>query len=107
MQRDLWARSVDVCKSTCRIHVKKALGNNCVVVSPQKPGGLALPSYLEKKIANCVRALRQRKFHVFPEEVLRWAAEAIEGTEYAAYFKGGKPTTGWYKGWLKRMELTT
>ena len=38
---------------------------------------------------------------------MQWAAEAIEGTAHAAYFTNGKPTSGWYQGWLRRMEFLT
>jgi hypothetical protein len=54
-----------------------------------------------------VRTFRGKKFPVFREEVLQWAEEAIKDTEYAGYFVNGRPTIGWYKGWLKRMEFTT
>ena len=107
MTQAVEARRVTVCLSTCKTQIKKALGNNGKGVSPQKPGGVALPSSIEKKIAKVVRDLRQRKFPVFPEEIMRWAGEMIDGTEYASYFPDGMPTVGWYRGWLKRMEFTT
>ncbi len=44
---------------------------------------------------------------MFPDDVMQWAAEAIEGTAHAAYFTRGKPTSGWYQGWLRRMEFLT
>ena len=84
-----------------------AVTNKSISISPQKSRGSALPSAIEKRIATIVRGLRERKFPVFSEEVRRWAAEAIEGTDYAEYFVDGKPTVAWYKGWLKRMEFGT
>jgi hypothetical protein len=36
-----------------------------------------------------------------------WNEEAIKDTEYAACFVDGKPTIGWYKGWLKQIEFST
>ncbi len=38
---------------------------------------------------------------------MKRAKEAIEGTDYAQYFKNGKPTRGWFYGWLRRMEFLT
>ena len=54
-----------------------------------------------------VKHLRERQFPVFPEEVIKWTADAIENTEYADYFPNGIPTRGWYQGWLRRMEFLT
>jgi hypothetical protein len=87
--------------------MQKAIDNKFFGVSPQKPGGSALPSHPEKKFAVVVRNLRAKKFPVFREDTLKWAEDAIAGTDYAAYFEKGKPTIGWYKGWLKRIEFTT
>ena len=69
-----------------------ALKNDCIGISPQKPGGVFLPSHVEKKIAAVVRGLRERKFPVFASEIMSWAADEIEGTEYADYFVDGKPS---------------
>ena len=44
---------------------------------------------------------------MFPEDVLKWADEAIEGTVYAKYFMDGMLTRGWFSGWLRRMEFLT
>ena len=93
-------RGVEICQSTCWTHLNKAIDNNNVGLSPQKLGGAALPSHLEKRIANVA-------WNLFMEEVVQWVEEAIKETEYADYFTNGKPTTTWYKGWLKRMEFTT
>ncbi len=87
--------------------MQKVIDNNYVGVSPQNPGASALLSHLEKKVAAVVRNLRAKKVPVFREEVLKWAEDKITDTEYAAYFEEGKPTIGWYKRWLKRMEFTT
>jgi hypothetical protein len=54
-----------------------------------------------------VRNLRANVFPVFREEVLKWDEDAISDADYAAYFVESKPTIGWYKGWLKMMEITT
>jgi hypothetical protein len=53
-----------------------------------------LPSNIEKNIAEMVKHLREQKYPVFPDDVLKWAAEAIEGTDYAAFFPSGMPTRG-------------
>ena len=87
--------------------MKKALDNGCVGIDPQRNGGQALPSAIEKHIADMVKYLREQSFLVFREDVLKWAEEAIEGTQYAQYFKNGKPTRGWFYGWLRRMEFLT
>ena len=95
MQVDLAAKGIEICKTTCRTHVKNALNNDGIGLSPQKPGGVSLPSHIEKKIAAVVRRLRERKFPVFASEVMRWAADEIAGTEYAIFFPDGKPSEGW------------
>ena len=49
------------------------------------------------------------KFPVFPEEVISWAAEEIaDKPDIKAHFPpDGRPTYGWFRGWLKRMEFLT
>ena len=64
-----------------------------------------MPSAIEKHIAEPVKHLREQHYPVFPEDVLKWAEEAIEETVYAKYFPDGKPTRGWFVGWLRRMEF--
>ncbi len=54
-----------------------------------------------------VKHLRENQFPVFPEEVTKWTANAIENTEYADYFSNGIPTRGCYQGWLRKMEVLT
>ncbi len=76
--------------------MQKAIDNNFVGVSPQKPGGFVLPSHLEKRIAAVVRNLRAKKFPFSREEVLNWAEDAIADTDYVAYFMEGKPAIRWY-----------
>jgi len=71
-------------QKSCYTQVHKTIDNNGVSISLHKPGGGALPSHSEKEIATIVRALRERKFPVFLEEIRKWATEVIEGTEYAA-----------------------
>jgi hypothetical protein len=107
MQASLATLNIEISKSTCWTHLRAALTNYGVAVSPQKPGGVLLPSHIEKKIAKIVRGLRARKFPVFASHVIRWTAEEIKDTEYAKYFVNGEPTEGWYRGWLRRMEFTT
>ncbi len=94
MRTTLAARVFEIAKSTCWTHFQKAIDNNLVGVSPQKTSGLALPSHLEKRVANIVRTLRGKKFPAFREECLKWAEEAIKDTEYADYFVNGMPTIG-------------
>ena len=69
MQAALMENGVSLHVSTCREQVKRALANNCVGVDPQRNGGQALPSTVEKDIANMVQHLREQKFPVFPEDV--------------------------------------
>ena len=107
MQQAVLELGITVHKDTCRDQIKVAIKNNGDGISPQKPGGQLIPSGIEKKIADTVKELRRRKFPVFPEEIMKWAAEEIAGTPYADNFPDGMPTTGWYRGWLRRMEFTT
>jgi hypothetical protein len=107
MQTALLVNGVTLHASTCREHVKKALDNGCVGIDPQRSGGQALPSAIEKQIADQVKYLREQHYPVFSEDVLKWAEEAIEGTVYAKYFPDGKPTRGWFSGCLRRMEFLT
>ncbi len=95
MKNALLAKGVDIHPTTCTMHIKASLNNNCVGISPQKTGGVALPSSIEKEIGKMVEVRRERDFPVFPEEVIKWAAVRIEGTQYADYFQGGIPTRGW------------
>jgi hypothetical protein len=46
-------------------------------VSPPKSGDRTLSSTIEKKIARTVKKLRRLEFPVFPEEVMKWAAEEM------------------------------
>ncbi len=74
-------------------------------LDPQRNGGQALPSYIEKEFALTMKHLQEQLFPVFPDYVMKWAAEAIAETEYASYFPDAKPTRGWYRGWVSRNEL--
>jgi len=107
MRQSLAKQGVFVSKTTCKTHVLKALANECFGISPQKPDGQALPTYSVKRIVDVVRALRERKMLVFPEEVQKWTTDAIEGTDYAHYFVDDKPTAWWYRGRLKILGFTT
>jgi hypothetical protein len=93
--------------STRREHVKKILDTGCVGIDPQRSGGHALPSTIEKRIADMVKHLRVQYYPVFPEDVLKWAEEAIEGNVYAKYFPEVKPNREWFSGWLRSMEFLT
>jgi len=74
-----WPRSSSKCKSllqrhmstTCYTHVKRAIANNGVAVCPQKFGGSAMPSHIEKRIANVVRKLRERKLNTYSKQFRR------------------------------------
>ncbi len=107
MAAALMENGVSLHPSTYREHVKRALANGCIGLDPQRNGGQALPSPIEKDIAKKVMHLRERQFPVFPDDIRKWAAEAIEGTAHTAYFTNGRPTSGWYQGWLRRMEFLT
>ncbi len=84
MQAALMAKGVSLCNGTCRKHVMAAMANGYIGLDPQRNGGQALPSYIEKDIALTVKNLREQLFPVFPDDVMKWAAEAIAGTEYAS-----------------------
>ena len=94
MLDSLRTKDVDILKTTCVKHINIALDNDGEAVSPQKRGGCSLPSSIKKKIAATVKELRRRKFHVFHEEVINWAAEEIRGTEYADIYQKGVPGRG-------------
>jgi len=105
MQATLSAVNVRLSRSSCIKMINQATKNGCVGVSPQKHRGVALPSVIEKNIRNMVTFLRERQFPVFPDKVMKWTADAIEGTVYASYFPNGVLTKSWYQGWLRRMEF--
>ncbi len=48
MKNAMLAKGVDIHPTTCKLHIKATLNNNCVGISPQKPRGVALPSSIEK-----------------------------------------------------------
>ncbi len=84
MQDALMEKGVSLHASSCRRQVMRAITNGCVGLDPQRSGCQALPSAIEKEIAETVKHLREKKYPVFPEDVLKWADEAIEGTECAS-----------------------
>jgi len=86
MQEALMESGVSLHASTCREHVKRALANGCIGLDPQRNGCQALPSATEKDIAHKGMHLRERQFPVLPDDVMQWAAGAIEGSTHAAYF---------------------
>ncbi len=65
---------ISISRSRCIIHIKSAIANDYNGVSPQKPSGQALSSFIEKSIANIAKRLREQKFPVFPKDVMAWAA---------------------------------
>ena len=77
------------------------------IPSPQKPGGVFVPSSIEDRIVRLIKGLRQRKLPVFGDDVMGWCTEFIKGTPYAAYFPDGKASVGWYRGFLRRTGMTT
>jgi hypothetical protein len=105
MMDSLRAKDIEVSKNTCITHIKNAINNGGMGISPQKTGGCALPSSIEKKIASSVIALRRLKFPVFPDEVMKRAGEAIAGIPFTDMFENGCPGRGWYRGRLRRMEF--
>ena len=75
--------------------------------SPQKPGGVYVPSCIEARIVTLIQGLRQRKMPVFGDDVMGWCTEMIRDTPYERNFPGGKATVGWYRGFLRRTGMTT
>ena len=75
--------------------------------SPQKPGGVFVPAFIEERIVNLIKGLRQRKLPVFGDDVIGWCTELINGTEWAANLKDGKASDGWYRGFLRRTGMAT
>jgi hypothetical protein len=71
---------ISISRNRCIIHIKSTIATGYNGVSPQKPGGQALPSFIEKSIANKVKRLREQRFTVFPDDVMAWAAIEIKGT---------------------------
>lgn len=107
-QENMATDNVTISRTTAFEHINKALQNGGKVVTPQKVGGTVLPPGLERRLAETVKIYRERKFPVFPEFVIGWAAEEIRGTELEELFPpDGKPTHGWFRGWLGRQNMLT
>ncbi len=70
MQSALELQGVVIHKCTAATHIKAAPLSIFIGVSPQKPSGVLLPSQIEKHLAESVKALRQRYFPVFLDEVM-------------------------------------
>ena len=66
MMDALRTKDVVVSRNICVTHMKTAIDNGGIGVSPQKPGGCALPSAMEKKFAASGKALKRMKFPVSP-----------------------------------------
>ncbi len=63
-------KGVDIHFSSCKRQINRALGNNCIGISPQKPGGAYICSNIEKEVARYVESLKARNFLVFPGDVI-------------------------------------
>jgi len=107
MHAALMEHEVSLATFTYRKQVMRAMANGCVGVDPQRSGGRALPSTIEKEIAKSAKHLREQHYPVFPECIIKCAVEAIEGTDHTSYFPDGKPNRGWYRGWLSRVKFLT
>ena len=73
---------------------------------PSKARWIFAPSHIEDRIVKLIKGLRQRKLPVFEDDVMGWCTEFIKDTPYAAYFPDGKASVGWYRGFLRRTEMT-
>ncbi len=60
-----------------------------------RSGGQALPLVIEE-IPDMVTHLRDQSYPVFPDDIVKWAAQSIEWTFHASFFPDGKPPRGWY-----------
>jgi hypothetical protein len=107
MRADLHDKGISIGMRTCTGHIKRAIANDGVPLTPQKPGGICVPSSLEDRIATVVRWFRDRKHPVFLDDVKDWANREIAGTIYAENFPDGKVTGGWYRGFLRRQGMLT
>jgi hypothetical protein len=65
--------------SWCRKSMKDALDTG-KIVSPQKPGGVYIPSNLEVRIVFVIKRVHQQKLHVFHDDVMSWATHMIKDT---------------------------
>jgi hypothetical protein len=65
--------------SWCRKSMKDALDTG-KIVSPQKPGGVYIPTNLEVRIISVIKRVRQQKLHVFPHDVMSRATHLIKDT---------------------------
>jgi hypothetical protein len=61
---------VSLSDRACNKSIVSAIANNYIGKSIQKPEGQALPSSIEKSIANTVKRIRENKCHVFLDEVI-------------------------------------
>ena len=107
MSADLAEQQVTLSTKQCTRYINTAINNNGTAISPQRRGGVYVPSTLEKAIAGSVKWFRDRKMPVFPDEVKEWANAEIKGTPFEQNFPDGKVTEGWYRGFLKRQGLLT
>lgn len=108
MVHALGERGISLGRNSCIAYIKQSVDRGGGMPdTPQKPGGVYVPFNLERRLAEVVKVLRDKKFPVFPDLVCAWCTEMIAGTEHATYFPDGKATIGWYKGWLRRMPCLT
>ena len=91
----------------CKYKIKESLANEDTPVTPQKTGGVFVPSSAEIRLAAMVKKLRERKFPVFLEDVISWCTELIAGTAYEKNFSAtkGEATQGWYRGFIRRRGM--
>ena len=66
MHKAMFDNGVNLSIVSCTRQFAKAINNGCVGVSPQKSGGVALPSSIEKSIGQMVKYLRERRFLFSP-----------------------------------------
>ena len=71
MQAALMESGVTLHENTCREHVKKAFDNGCLGLEPQRNGGQALPSAMEKEIADMIKHLSKQHYPVLHEDVMK------------------------------------
>ena len=102
----LQEKGISISSRHCYRLVKQCRATG-TIPSPQKPGGVFVPSYIEDRVVRLIIGLRHKKLPVFGDDVMGWCSEFIKDTPYAAYFPDGKASEGWYRGFLRRTGMTT
>ncbi len=98
IQSALMESGASLHESACHEHVKNALDNGYIGIVLQRSGGQALPSTIEKDVADTANRLSGKHSLVFRNDVMKLAIVGIEETVHASYFPDGKLTRGWYNG---------